>query len=195
MHRSSRRFSPAVTLIAAAALAAGCAAPSRGRQVGGIENFAKVQRRDDAQSYFYRGTRPTQRGIETLKRMGVKTVIDLSEDFDPREQQWARDAGMEYLLIKSDCKDIQPLQIATFLGKMRQFQREPNRWPVYVHDRHGRDSAGLYVAVWRIVEEGWGREAAIEELLNYGHRPDDRFGCPAIVPYLRRLDPSRFRSR
>ena len=189
-----RRVVSQLVFVSLAAGVAGCGSPGVG-QPGGTSNFGKVQRRDDAQSFFYRGNQPTEQGIATLKRSGVKTLINLRHDFDPREEQWVRDAGMEYLLIKSNCKDIQPLQVATFLGKMRQFQRDPNRWPVYVHDRHGRDSAGLFIAVWRVVEEGWGREAAIEELLNYGHRPDDRFGCPAIVPYLRGFDAGRFRSR
>lgn len=194
MQRRIGTRAPLILLIAVAALAAGCGGPTVGKQLAGVGNFGKVQRRDDPHALFYRGNQPTERGIETLKRAGVKTVINLRDDFDPREERWVRDAGMDYVLIKTSCRDIQPLQIATFLGKMRSLQKDEGKWPVFVHCKYGRDRTGLYVAVWRIVEEGWDREAAIDEMISYGHSPGNPMACPALVPYLRRFDASQFRA-
>jgi protein tyrosine phosphatase (PTP) superfamily phosphohydrolase (DUF442 family) len=177
------------------AFSAGCGSTTVGKQLPGVGNFGKVERRDDATSFFYRGNQPTKQGIATLRRMGVKAVVNLRNDFDPREEGWVRNAGMQYLLIKTSCRDIQPLQIATFMGKMREYQNDQEKWPVFVHCRFGKDRTGLYVAVWRIAEEGWGREAAIDELTGYGHQPKLPFGCTHIVPYLRRFDPAPFRVR
>jgi protein tyrosine/serine phosphatase len=125
--------------------------------------------------------------------MGVKTVINLRDDFDPREALWVRDAGMEYLLITTNCRDIRPAQIATFMRRMREYQKDPQRWPVFVHCHYGKDRTGLYVAVWRIAEERWGRGEAINELTSYGHSPDNSLFCPHVAPYLRQFDPADLR--
>ena len=170
----------------------GCGASTVGKQWPGVGNVGKVARRDDPSAFFFRGNQPTEQGIVSMKRRGVKTVINLRADFDPREERWVRAAGMDYLLIKTTCNDIQPLEIATFMGQMRQFQRDPDRWPVFVHCRYGCDRTGLYVAVWRIAEEGWSREEAIDELMSYGH---NRIVCHAIVPFLRRFDVSLYRGK
>lgn len=189
------RSKASLLLILIAAALMGCSAPTAGRELNGVGNVGKVQRRDEPASFFFRGNQPSEEGIATLKQMGVKTVINLRDNFDPREEQWARDAGMEYLLIKTSCREIKPLQIAAFMSKMREYQKGGNRWPVFIHCFYGRDRTGLYVAIHRIVDEGWDREAAIDELLSYGHRPKQPFGCPAIVPYLREFDPAQFRGR
>ena len=193
MRRYVRRVTACVVL--AFAMVGGCRAATAGTDLAGVGNFGKVQRRDDPHSFFYRGDQPTERGIATLKALGVKTVINLRDDYDAREALWVRDAGMEYLLITSNCRDIRPRQIATFMARMREYQKDPARRPVFVHCRHGRDRTGLNVAVWRMVEEGWDRGAAMGELVNYGHSPDNPLVCPHVAPYLRRFDPAHFRGR
>ena len=190
VRRYVRRVTAAVVLTFA--VAAGCRAPTAGTRAAGVGNFGKVQRHGDAQSFFYRGDQPTEQGIATLKALGVKTVVNLRNDFDPREALWVRDAGMEYLLITTDCREIRPRQIATFMAAMREYRKDPDRWPVFVHCRHGRDRTGLYVAIWRVVEEGWDRRKAMGELVRYGHSPDNLLVCPHVAPYLRQFDPAQF---
>ena len=41
--------------------------------------------------------------------------------------------------------------------------------PVLVHCWHGADRTGMVVALYRMVEQGWTREAAIEEMLEGGY--------------------------
>ena len=182
-------------LFVALVSAPGCRAPTAGKELAGVGNFGEVRHREHPRSFFYRGNQPTERGIATLRAMGVKTVVNLRDDFDPREALWVRDAGMEYLLITTDCRDIRPRQIATFMARMREYREDPSAWPVFVHCHHGRDRTGLYVAVWRIVEEGWDRQAALDELVRYGHSPNNPLICPHVVPYLRQFDPDAFRDR
>ena len=52
-----------------------------------IENFGKVN------DHYYRGSQPNQEQFAELKRLGIKTVIDLREDDKKYASQGARDAG------------------------------------------------------------------------------------------------------
>src|SRR5687768_181702 len=53
-----------------------------------IENFGKV---DDN---YYRGSQPSQIQMEELKRLGVKTIIDLRKDKVTSASEWASRAGL-----------------------------------------------------------------------------------------------------
>ena len=65
--------------------------------------------------------------------------------------------------------------------------------PVLVHCHHGADRTGLIIALYRLLSQGWSREAAIDELIHggYGFHP-----IWANIPrYLQSADLSDLRSR
>jgi tyrosine-protein phosphatase SIW14 len=164
--------------VASAAAGTGCA--TVGKPITGIENFATVV--DDE---LYRGGQPSYEGITSLKEHGVRTVIDLRDDRNPAERMWVEEAGMAYVHIGTNAGRVEPAKIATFLKEVDEAQK-----PIFVHCRRGRDRTGLEVAIYRIVEQGWSRDAALTELYAHGYQ---WAVFPGIGRYLRTFDPEQFK--
>ena len=166
-----------VMTFAAGAGGGGCA--TVGKPITGIENFAAVG------DGLFRGGQPSYDGIQQLKSNGVRTVIDLRDDRNPAERMWVEEAGMAYVNIPTNANRIEPAKIATFLKEVDAAQK-----PVFVHCYHGRDRTGLEIAVYRMVEEDWPREAALKELYAHGYH---WAVFPKIARFVRTFDPQQFR--
>lgn len=128
----------------------------------GITNFYKV---DDA---LYRGAQPTDDGFGELRKLGIRTVVDVRSrdhsDGDPAGN------GIEEIDIPCRAWTLSNAHTAAFLKTMA----DPGRYPVYLHCRRGADRTGTLVAVYRIAVQGWSKSAAIEEMLEGGyHFADD----------------------
>ncbi len=123
-----------------------------------IENFGKVG------EHYYRGSQPDAKQFAELKKLGVKTIIDLRSDRLDKSSQFARGAGMEYLNIPLTTKrPATEEQTAYFLSIVN----DPANWPVYVHCKGGRHRTGEMTALYRITHEGWTAEQAYEEMKKY----------------------------
>ena len=79
-----------------------------------LPNFHKVH------PYLYRGGEPTDRGLNKLKDMGIKTIIDLrgSQAQTALEKQHATDLGLNYVNLPMSAQ-------APTKNKFRSFSR---RW-------------------------------------------------------------------
>jgi uncharacterized protein (TIGR01244 family) len=161
----------------------GCAPASVGRSVQGVENFARV---DGAPQTIYRGAQPTPEGIARLASSDYKvsTVIDLRDDAKDWEAGAVAANGMTYKRIPSSAGHVEPAKIREFLGTVAS---APG--PVFVHCKEGRDRTGLTIAMYRILVQGWTREAAVEELRAHGY---NRFWFPGIERYIQTFDVSEF---
>jgi uncharacterized protein (TIGR01244 family) len=173
------RHTVAFLMLAFAAAAGGAGCQTVGRPITGVANFAAV---DDG---LFRGGQPSYDGIQQLKSNGVRTVIDLRDDRNPSERMWVEEAGMAYVNIGTSANRIEPAKIATFLKEVDEAQK-----PIFVHCYRGRDRTGLEVAVYRIVEQGWSREAALNELYAHGYQ---WVMFPGIARYVRTFDPEQFK--
>jgi protein tyrosine/serine phosphatase len=131
----------------------------------GLSNFAKIS------DGLWRGAQPDARGFAELKRMGVKTVVNLRTSSSDREA--LAGLGLDYLELPIEPQDLEVDEVVTFL----KVATDPGRQPVFVHCKHGADRTGTVVAMYRIVEQGWPREKALSEL--------DRFGFHEIWANLR----------
>lgn len=163
----------------------GCYQSKLGVAVPGIDNFGVVEGNS---CLIYRGAQPEEKGITTLREKGVRTIINLRNDPDPREEEWAKAAGMRYVHIPSDplspkLPDVQKyLQIVA--GRLAApFVSEPVEGPIFVHCYAGRDRTGLFVAAYRVAEQNWATDQAIHELDSYGH---NRLLFPQIHHFLRK---------
>jgi tyrosine-protein phosphatase SIW14 len=123
-----------------------------------IDNFGKVS------DHYYRGSQPGAAQFVELKRLGVKTILDLRSDRLAESSQWARDAGMQYLNIPLTTKrPATEEQTAYFLSIVNN----RDNWPVYVHCKGGRHRTGEMTALYRITYEGWTADQAYEEMRKY----------------------------
>jgi len=112
---------------------------------------------------IYRGAQPGPEGYETLRKMGIRTVIDLR--ITENEQRQVEDAGMRAIA----------LPIAMSRDGLREkvdravaLMADPDNQPVFVHCRHGQDRTGIVVAAYRMKEEGWSLADAETEMQSFG---------------------------
>ena len=159
-----------VLTLTLAILLPGCA--TVGRSVRGIDNFDVVE-----SGVVYRGAQPSHQGIETLKSLGVRTIVNLRHDPRAWEERECIAAGIDYIWIPMFASDVKPAQVENVLRAFGTAER-----PIFVHCRFGRDRTGLAVGAWRLTDGDWPREKIIEELHVHGY---NWLAYPGIERYLR----------
>lgn len=123
----------------------------------GLSNMGKVA------PGLYRGAQPESDGYETLKKMGIKTVINLrtthSEKLDV-EKSGMRSVEMPMGVLS----DVKP----DIINKIVDIMNDPKKQPVFVHCRQGQDRTGIVIAAYRMRVEGWSLAEAEGEMQDYG---------------------------
>ena len=128
-----------------------------------IYNFAKVN--DD----YYRGGQPLGEDYAQLAALGVKTVINLTNEEDGREEEkrLVEQYGMKYLNIPMTTrKPPTEAEIAAFLAAVDE------EGDVYVHCVGGRHRTGVMTAIYRMTKDGLNGEQAFNEMKQYKYGPD-----------------------
>ena len=148
-------------------------------QMQGVGNFYKIT------DFLYRSEQPTEEGMKNLKKMGIKTVINLRvfhSDWDKIKK-----AG---LLIEE--VNVKPWHIEDedVIRVLRIIKKRENG-PFLMHCWRGADRLGLMVAMFRIVEQGWSKDAAIEEMVNGGYGFHETWSN--IIEYVKNVDVERIR--
>jgi protein tyrosine/serine phosphatase len=125
-------------------------------KVDGVPNLHKVT------AGLYRSAQPTAQGMEHLKEMGIKTVVNLRSFHSDRDEIDHAGLGYEHIYMKAwhpERKEaVRFLRIVT----------DPKRAPVLVHCQHGADRTGTVCALYRIAVQGWTKEEAIREMTRGG---------------------------
>jgi protein tyrosine/serine phosphatase len=128
-----------------------------------IDNFGSIN------SKYYRGAQPSGRDYADLASLGIKTVIDLTKDGDPQEQQMVRAAGMKFYRIPMTTHESPSAEkVARFL----ELVNDPANQPVYVHCQGGRHRTGVMTAVYRMTADHWTADRAFAEMKRYNFGPD-----------------------
>jgi protein tyrosine phosphatase (PTP) superfamily phosphohydrolase (DUF442 family) len=128
-----------------------------------IYNFAKVA--DD----YYRGGQPLGEDYARLAALGVRTVINLTNEADgvAEEQRMVEQHGMKYVSIPMTTrKPPTEAEIAAFLAAVEE------EGGVYVHCVGGRHRTGVMTAIYRMTKDGINGEQAFQEMKQYKYGPD-----------------------
>ncbi len=129
-----------------------------------LPNFHKVN------DSLFRGAQPKPGGLQLLKQIGIKTIVNLRDD-DSRaleEKEDARRAGLGYFNIpfarwgRPNDREIE--QVFSIINNTEN-------QPVFVHCKHGADRTGVVIAVYRITHDRWTSEQAKAEAKRYGLKP------------------------
>lgn len=147
----------------------------------GIPNFGQVS------PTLFRGGQPSADGIEALKQRGVDIVVNLREP-DDREEAMVKKLGMQYVSIPTHCPFPKDEIYARFLKVIRE---HPGR-KVFVHCRLGKDRTGMAVASYRMAEQGWSPEDAMNEMRAFGFNRLHHAMCPGMGDYVEKF-PEVFR--
>src|SRR5712671_4093827 len=129
--------------------------------------YAELPNFHQVNSQLYRGAQPRGGGLQKLKAIGIKTIVNLrgKNEHTGAESQEARSLGLRYYNISlpefSSPKDTEVQQVLDIINTAEN-------QPVFVHCRHGEDRTGTITACYRIAHDGWTGSAAKKEALSYG---------------------------
>ena len=123
-----------------------------------ISNFGQMD------NNFYRGARPKPEDFKNLAALGVKTVIDLTDNSREREQPAVEAAGMRYVNIPLVDKAYPSAeQVSAFL----KIANDPATGKFYVHCAGGRHRTGIMGAVYRFNHDHWNYDQVYAEMKQY----------------------------
>jgi tyrosine-protein phosphatase SIW14 len=107
---------------------------------------------------IFRGGQPLPEGYATLKKMGIKTVINLR--YRHSEKAAVEALGMKSVEVPfNTIKKVDRKEVDRIVDLMA----DPSLQPVYIHCALGKDRTGIVVAAYRMKKKGWTfREAAAE---------------------------------
>ena len=163
-----RRISPSIIALPALILALSVVslAQENTKTDVKIKNFGQMDDR------FYRGARPKESDLKALAGMGIKTIIDLTDNSREYEQPAVEAAGLRYINIPMVDKSAPNMdQINEFLKVVN----DPETGKFFVHCAGGRHRTGVVGAVYRFNVDGWKLDQALQEMdrfefnSGYGH--------------------------
>ena len=112
---------------------------------------------------LYRSAQPTALGFSELKKIGIRTVVNLRSFHSDLKE--IGDTGLAYEHIYMKAWHAEDEEVVRFL----QIVTDPKRQPVLVHCQHGSDRTGTMCAIYRIAVEGWTKKKAIKEMKEPGY--------------------------
>lgn len=125
-------------------------------QLEGVPNFYQVSKD------LYRSGQPTAVGMRALRKMGIKTVVNLRTFHSDLDE--IGDTALGYVQIAMQAWNPEKRDILRFL----KIATDDTRSPVLVHCKHGSDRTGVVYAAYRLVVCGWSKQEAIDEMINGG---------------------------
>ncbi|HEY9230712.1 MAG TPA: hypothetical protein VIS78_01160 [Blastocatellia bacterium] len=119
---------------------------------------------------YMRGGAPASGGIETLTRLGVKTVVDLRSIYDHTDTVGvaAERAGLRYywlpLGVWNPATDAQAREFVALVT-------DESKGPFYVFCDDGLHRTGEMSAIYRVARHHWSVEQALTEMDEVGFNP------------------------
>lgn len=140
-------------------------------ELPGIRRMAKVNEN------FYRGALPTGEAFAALKKLGIRTIVDLHGfGKDENYVKGIKSSGFKYFPVLLTDEPPSPETVDRFLSIVN----DSNNQPVYVHCKRGKTRTGVMLALYRMRCEGWSNKDAYNEMLYFGftifHRETFFFG-------------------
>jgi protein tyrosine phosphatase (PTP) superfamily phosphohydrolase (DUF442 family) len=123
-----------------------------------IKNFGQMDER------FYRGAQPKEKDYKDLAALGIKTVIDLTDDPKPYEKSAVESLGMTYINIPMIERKY-PTEEAT--RTFLKVASDPGTGKFYVHCAGGRHRTGAMGAVYRYQFYDWNFDQVYSEMKKF----------------------------
>jgi protein tyrosine/serine phosphatase len=157
-----RKFSP--TSIAVLALVLAFSALSFAKPNNTSFPNIKISNFGQMDANFYRGARPKSEDFQSLAALGIKTVIDLTDNSREREQPAVEAAGMRYVNIPIVDKAYPSMEQANEFLKVAN---DPNTGKFFVHCAGGRHRTGVMGAIYRFNHDHWNYDQAYAEMKQF----------------------------
>jgi protein tyrosine/serine phosphatase len=160
--KAIRRVSPAIFALLALVFTLSPAALAKSKNTRfpnvKIKNFGQMDER------FFRGARPSAEDYQALAQLGVKTIIDLTDNSREYEQPAVEAAGLRYINIPMEDKSYPSMdQVNAFLKVVN----DPATGKFFLHCAGGRHRTGVLGAVYRFNVDKWTLNQALAEMDQY----------------------------
>lgn len=124
-----------------------------------VENFGKVD------NNIYRGSRPDKAAYTYLKNnIGVKTILDLTDDPKDWCVERADKLGLNYINIPMSDKDYPE---ETTVKRLESTVLDEELYPIFIHCQGGRHRTGVVVGIYRVHNYGWDFDSIYKEMKQY----------------------------
>ena len=155
-----------------------------------IQNFKEVE------AGLYRGGHPNDEDLHDLRRLGIRTVIDLqggdamknpianffvkliSKGEQPRdirhEEFVTKSLGMNFYNFPLSSLHRVTEKEAASIDQVIEILRDQANYPIYIHCAHGRDRTGLVMAIARVRLFQWSIKDSYREMKSFGHKKSDK---------------------
>ncbi len=157
-----RKSSPTIIAILALVFAFSALAFAKGKASSfpnvKIKNFGQMDDR------FYRGARPKDEDYKALAALGIKTVIDLTDNSKEYEKPAVEAAGLRYVNIPMVDKSYPSMEQANEFLKVVD---DPSTGKFFLHCAGGRHRTGVMGAVYRFNHHHWNLDQALAEMNQY----------------------------
>lgn len=157
-----KQFSPG--FIAVVALILSLSSLSFGKTKEGPFSTIRIKNFGQMDDRFYRGARPKEEDYKALAAIGVKTIIDLTDNSREYEQPAVEAAGLRYVNIPMVDKSYPSMaQVSEFLKVVD----DPATGKFFLHCAGGRHRTGVMGAVYRFTHDNWDLSQVMAEMNQY----------------------------
>ncbi|MBR9869459.1 MAG: dual specificity protein phosphatase family protein [Oceanospirillales bacterium] len=145
-----------------------------------LSNFYRV---DD---HLYRSEQPGDKAFSQLAAFGIKEVLNLREFHSDKDE--ARETQLTLHQLKLRTGKVTEDHLIEALRIIKH-----SKGPLLLHCWHGSDRTGTVVATYRIVEQGWSKQQALDEMTNGGYGYHASI-FPNLVELINGLDVERIKT-
>jgi protein tyrosine phosphatase (PTP) superfamily phosphohydrolase (DUF442 family) len=128
--------------------------------------------------YIYRSSQPSAKELQqTYEQLGIRSVLSLREYHHDKDE--AVGLPLQLYRVKMNAGHVDSVAVKQALTIIKTAPK-----PILIHCWHGADRTGLVIAAWRIAEQHWSVDDAIDELKNgdYGYHESV---FPGVIEWLR----------
>lgn len=112
---------------------------------------------------LYRSEQPTAEGFRNLEKLGIRTVINLRYFNSDDDEAAGTTLNLRRVKILTwRAGDDHVIEVMRLL-------RQKENGPFLIHCQHGADRTGLMSAMYRMLEQDWTPQEALEELVDGGY--------------------------
>jgi protein tyrosine/serine phosphatase len=138
---------------------------------------------------LYRGAQPDPKdtGFAALKKLGVKTIVNLRSLHGESDE--VEEAGLAYeRIVFNPLGKPEDEEVIRFL----KIVSDASKTPAFVHCQHGADRTGTMCAAYRVVVQGWPKDEAVKEMKEGGFNFHAKY-YESYAQYITNLDVEKMR--
>jgi protein tyrosine/serine phosphatase len=143
-------------------------------------NFFKVDEK------VYRSSDPDIKGLKVVESMGIKNVLSLS--YFLGDEYEAQGTKLKLYRVRMTPYKICDEEVIRALRIIRTCDG-----PILVHCWRGADRSGCIIALYRILNQGWSKEQALDEMINGGYGFNSMY--ENIIEYIKDADIEKIRNQ